>query len=91
MAFIGLRLSDRTTQMLDEMAESTGLTRQEVLRVAIAVLYRVYNGQPVGAETQPASKFETAPQDAVRSQQEAQGDEEEELDDPGPFWKDGAM
>jgi len=45
MAFVGLRLSDRTAQMLDEMAQDSGLTRQEVLRIALVVLYRLYHGK----------------------------------------------
>jgi hypothetical protein len=84
MAFVGLRLSDRTAQMLDEMAEGSGLTRQEILRVALVVLYRLYHGQVVeslvvGDSQQGA--VETAPQDALRSQQEAQESVQEELDE----------
>jgi len=89
--------------MLDEMAQDSGLTRQEVLRVALVTLYRLYHGkaesavggQRVGGQEtkvtdqatgravvgQPGDKFETALQDTLRSQQEAQESVQEELDD----------
>jgi biopolymer transport protein ExbB/TolQ len=85
MPFVGLRLSDRTAQMLDEMAEGSGLTRQEVLRVAVVVLYRLYHGKVleslVTGDSQSGDKVETVPQDVLRSQQKAQEGVREELDE----------
>jgi len=77
------RLPSKTAQMLAEMSEETGVSKSALVQMAIALLYRQYHqvGGQVGQSSDKADKVETAPQDALRSQQEAQESVFEESDD----------
>jgi hypothetical protein len=79
--------------MLAEMSEETGVSKSALVQMAIAFLYRQYHQvgsqatEPTDQATgraivgQSGDKFETASQDALRSQQEAQESAQEELDE----------
>gem|GEM_PF-5082627 len=88
------RLPERVYQMLEELSEQTGLSKVVLLQVAVVLLYRLYQLSGVSEMLRQVRVSEmlqqvdseqvdsaTVPQDALRSQQEAQESVQEELDE----------